>query len=98
MSCCQESYGGLRDKPPMRPDFYHTNYALAGLSATQYHFIYDPNINPVKGDDQIAFKWKVEGNGEGDEIDHVAKIHPIFVTPWGDAEAMKNWFVEKDSK
>ena len=37
--CCQklaEKDGGLRDKPPMRPDFYHTCYCLSGLSVAQH--------------------------------------------------------------
>ena len=86
----------MRDKPSMRADFYHTNYSLAGLSATQYHYFYDQNATNVNGNDQTAFRWKVEGKFEGDEVDSVAMIHPIFVIPWGDAERVKNWFVEKD--
>ena len=82
----------------MRPDFYHTNYALAGLSATQYHYTYDPDLVTVEGDDQVAFKWKSEGEGEGDRGDHVSMMHPVFVVPWGDAEKVKTWYVRKDLK
>ncbi|OIR59003.1 MAG: protein farnesyltransferase subunit beta [Amphiamblys sp. WSBS2006] len=31
LTCCQTG-GGFRDKPEMKPDFYHTFYCLAGLS------------------------------------------------------------------
>jgi protein farnesyltransferase subunit beta len=41
-SCCQDSDGGLKDKPEKfdiynyrRPDYYHTCYCLAGLSLCQ---------------------------------------------------------------
>ena len=32
---CQDSKGGLRDKPGKSSDFYHTCYCLSGLSITQ---------------------------------------------------------------
>jgi len=32
---CQFAKGGLVDKPPKRPDFYHTCYTLSGLSLSQ---------------------------------------------------------------
>jgi protein farnesyltransferase subunit beta len=82
----------------MRPDFYHSNYSLAGLSATQYHYTYDPDLQTVDGADQITFRWKVEEKIEGDQVDQLTSLHPIFVIPWGDAEKIKNWFVKKDSK
>lgn len=78
----------------MRADFYHTLYALAGLSATQHHYAYDTNVN---SDNDPAFKWKIIDLPEGDKGDRVAMIHPIFVLPWGDAERMKQWFVKSES-
>ena len=33
--CCQQSDGGLRDKPGKYRDHYHTCYALSGLSVAQ---------------------------------------------------------------
>eukprot|EP01087_Luapelamoeba_hula_P007838 TRINITY_DN1925_c0_g1_i1.p1 TRINITY_DN1925_c0_g1~~TRINITY_DN1925_c0_g1_i1.p1 ORF type:complete len:308 (-),score=33.50 TRINITY_DN1925_c0_g1_i1:99-1022(-) len=33
--CCQDDDGGLRDKPSRSRDFYHTCYALSGLSIAQ---------------------------------------------------------------
>jgi hypothetical protein len=35
--CCQDSRGGLRDKPGKSPDYYHTCYALSGLSVSEYN-------------------------------------------------------------
>lgn len=34
--CCQDSKGGLIDKPGKPRDFYHTAYALSGLSVSIY--------------------------------------------------------------
>ena len=100
LSCCQYQDGGLRDKPHMRSDFYHTLYSLAGLSATQYHYIYDSHATNMEGDNDQAFKWIVGGKPQGDEGDRVEMIHPIFVLPWGQAEKMRQWFLnpEKDLK
>lgn len=44
LNCCQDLRGGLRDKPGMRSDFYHTNYALMGLSLAEH--VYDPAYEP----------------------------------------------------
>lgn len=35
LCCCQDSTGGLFDKPGKRRDFYHTCYSIAGLSVAQ---------------------------------------------------------------
>jgi protein farnesyltransferase subunit beta len=32
IACQNEQFGGISDKPGMKPDFYHTAYPLAGLS------------------------------------------------------------------
>jgi prenyltransferase beta subunit len=35
LCCCQESIGGLIDKPGKHRDYYHTCYDLSGLSIAQ---------------------------------------------------------------
>jgi protein farnesyltransferase subunit beta len=35
LACCQNATGGLRDKPGMHADIYHTCYGLAGLALAQ---------------------------------------------------------------
>eukprot|EP00277_Geminigera_cryophila_P034799 CAMPEP_0173125700 /NCGR_PEP_ID=MMETSP1102-20130122/56591_1 /TAXON_ID=49646 /ORGANISM="Geminigera sp., Strain Caron Lab Isolate" /LENGTH=390 /DNA_ID=CAMNT_0014034655 /DNA_START=8 /DNA_END=1180 /DNA_ORIENTATION=+ len=35
LSACQDPSGGLRDKPSLRRDYYHTCYCLSGLAVTQ---------------------------------------------------------------
>lgn len=38
--CCQNNdYGGLRDKPGKSRDYYHSCYALSGLSCSQYSYL-----------------------------------------------------------
>lgn len=34
--CCQQSRGGLKDKPGKSADYYHTCYCLSGLSSAQH--------------------------------------------------------------
>lgn len=92
LSCCQHPDGGLRDKPPMRPDFYHSLYSLAGLSATQYHYVFNVKASHEYGQREVAFNWIVDGPVDGDEGDRVGMVHPLFVLPWGDAEMIRTWF------
>ena len=35
--CCQDSDGGLRDKPGKYPDPYHTCYCLSGMAIAQHN-------------------------------------------------------------
>ena len=95
LSCCQYQDGGLRDKPPIRSDFYHTQYSLAGLSAAQHHYVYNPTLSNGHDNGGVSFNWTVTGPFEGEEGDRVATVHPIYVLPWGDAERIRSWFIEK---
>lgn len=73
LACSQTKKGGLRDKPGTRPDAYHTCYSLAGLSAAQNHYYYNPTTTtydcaeavPRDEDDTApllaAFNWRAEG-------------------------------------
>ncbi|KAK5002708.1 hypothetical protein LTR28_011086 [Elasticomyces elasticus] len=64
LSCAQVKKGGLRDKPGMRPDGYHTNYGLAGLSAAMHYYSYP---SPAHGD---ADSDRVGDSGE--DVDQYA--------------------------
>jgi len=101
LSCCQHPDGGLRDKPPMRSDFYHTQYSLAGLSAAQYYYLYDSTVSTahlgIDGSDEPAFKWIVKGAVEPENADNVETVHPVFVLPWGHAEGIRSYFEKKES-
>lgn len=42
LRCCQTpNRGGLVDKPDCRPDYYHTNYVLLGLSCARWSYAHD---------------------------------------------------------
>eukprot|EP01061_Rhynchopus_euleeides_P011055 TRINITY_DN20639_c0_g2_i1.p1 TRINITY_DN20639_c0_g2~~TRINITY_DN20639_c0_g2_i1.p1 ORF type:complete len:261 (+),score=85.25 TRINITY_DN20639_c0_g2_i1:118-783(+) len=54
LHCCQATTGGMIDKPGMRPDYYHTCYALSGLSLSQnlgkaYHMARLGRSSPLSG-------------------------------------------------
>ena len=52
--CCQRldgglgENGGLRDKPSLKPDFYHTCYVLSGLSVAQHSGQSGPTVYGAK--------------------------------------------------
>ena len=79
----------------MRSDFYHTQYSLAGLSAAQYYYGYDPAVKGIDGVDDPAFKWVVKGVVRPEHVDNVGTVHPVFVLPWGHAENMRAYFEKK---
>jgi protein farnesyltransferase subunit beta len=95
LSCSQHPDGGLRDKPPMRSDFYHTLYTLSGLSASLYHYVYHPK-SESKTDP--AFGWDCTVGEEEEKKAGVGRVHPVFVLPWGDAERLKRWSSEQTLK
>lgn len=51
LCCCQDTSGGLIDKPDRRRDYYHTCYGLSGLSVAQNTPSHKPRVgdrlNPV---------------------------------------------------
>ena len=52
--CCQLNCGGLIDKPGKNRDYYHTCYALSGLSVSQYFG--DDTINICASDEALLNK------------------------------------------
>lgn len=60
--CCQNSTGGLLDKPGKSRDFYHTCYCLSGLSVAQ-HF----------GGGELLHEIIV-----GDESNRLKPTHPVY--------------------
>nr|POE74668.1 protein farnesyltransferase subunit beta [Quercus suber] len=90
LTCAQNRKGGMRDKPSARPDGYHTCYSLAGLSAAQNHYTYQPFPTPATPptDLSAAFQWTAHraSAAERDEwgfdaADAVDFVHPVFVIP-----------------
>ncbi|KAK6332744.1 CAAX farnesyltransferase (FTase) subunit beta [Orbilia brochopaga] len=74
LTCCQGPRGGLRDKPGIYPDFYHSNYVLIGLSAAQHYYYYDDDEDDdeyggassaaegARSPFRHAFRWKASRN------------------------------------
>lgn len=103
--CCGQQpgkKGGMRDKPSMRPDAYHTCYSLAGLSHAQNHYFYDvqgPTHDPVSGRLTAAFNWSAETASAAerkswafDKEDAVLPVHPTFVLPFNVIERAEMQF------
>ncbi|ANZ76784.1 BA75_03912T0 [Komagataella pastoris] len=80
--CCQEENGGLRDKPGKRPDFYHTNYVLCGLSLCQHETKYDPALTTeTLGASAFAYRVERIKDPQEDPVNFVEPLHPIFGIP-----------------
>lgn len=95
LSCCQiPRRGGLRDKPEKQPDYYHTCYCLAGLSAAQYQYTYDHTRQQDHHPGWQSFSWQSDSvDSVFHPEDKVARIHPIYAIPWGLAEKLRAWSV-----
>ncbi|EDU40933.1 CAL1 Prenyltransferase beta subunit [Pyrenophora tritici-repentis] len=103
LAACQEKKGGLKDKPGKSSDAYHTCYNLAGLSAAQYKYAFDENVNKNLGATNFGapYHWKSEGRYEDDKIvwddgDIVKPVHPIFVIPFMSVYEMRKYFEDKE--
>lgn len=110
LCCAQAPSGGLRDKPSKRPDGYHTNYNLAGLSAAQNHYVWrrgggvaDGELGGGADDDDetqlnAAFAWTVGRKADVpcDEQDQVDPVHPVYVIKHSKAEAARRYFDGKE--
>ncbi|KAH7083151.1 terpenoid cyclases/protein prenyltransferase alpha-alpha toroid [Paraphoma chrysanthemicola] len=104
LSACQEkSPGGLKDKPGKHADAYHTCYNLAGLSASQYRYVYDENVNKDIGAGNLGapYHWKSQGGYDGGDVvwDHedvIRSIHPVFIIPFKSVYECRRYFEAKE--
>lgn len=100
LACCQEKKGGLKDKPGKYSDAYHTCYNLAGLSASQHKYVYDPDVNKGLGADGLGapYHWKTEDLYQGehenvwDNDDIVRTVHPVFIIPYMSVYECRKYF------
>ncbi|OLL23877.1 Protein farnesyltransferase subunit beta [Neolecta irregularis DAH-3] len=90
LSCCQSNKGGLRDKPGKNPDFYHSCYALAGLSVSQTDYNHDETASSKPG--VCALQWSARRTTERLIIpeNEVTQLHPIFVLPFDKIAEFRN--------
>lgn len=77
--------GGLRDKPNVCPDFYHTCYNLSGLSVAQHDYTYDANC----GGFYRAQKSLILGERERNEL---KPTHPVYNVCIEHVQPMKEFF------
>jgi protein farnesyltransferase subunit beta len=103
LSACQDKKGGLKDKPGKYPDAYHTCYNLAGLSAAQYKYVYDKNVNKDIGSTNLGapYHWKTEGGYDGEDViwDHediIRAVHPVFIIPYKAVYECRRYFEAKE--
>ncbi|KAK9704203.1 CAAX farnesyltransferase (FTase) subunit beta [Basidiobolus ranarum] len=81
--CCQKPSGGLRDKPGMNPDYYHTCYCLSGLSHTQNRVTRGEDTSKIdmsKSPGLCSLLWQpLESHPSviGDKSNLVRPTHPI---------------------
>lgn len=102
LACCQAEGdlrkgkgGGLRDKPGMRSDWYHTCYALAGLSAM--HNIYVVNDEePIQGFDFVTMKIDQDDIIEQHSENDIHSIDPVFAVCSGLARRTRDYFAGKE--
>lgn len=96
LNCCQDSRGGLRDKPGKHPDFYHLNYTTLGLCITENNFKLDnkaeEDVHSLREVDFYAYRIKTIAI----EDSKLCGINPIFGLPIGVAERCKEHFVQLD--
>lgn len=90
--CCSQSQnsGGLRDKPGKPADYYHTCYALAGLSAAQTPYYYDDSVRIDQEPGWQSFSWRYRSLKTD-----LNPVHPIYVIPWDKAEKLRSWSVSE---
>lgn len=78
-NCCQDvQRGGLKDKPSTNPDFYHTNYALCGLSMAEYCY-----TNPKRGAYSFEAKEALPASS------YSIPVSPVFGIPLRHVERLR---------
>ncbi|KAL6948813.1 hypothetical protein ACO0QE_001286 [Hanseniaspora vineae] len=91
LQCCQsDEFPGLRDKPGMRSDFYHTNYVLLGLCCadSQFH---------LKSSTQSTLNIEATIT-ENKDMPGIAKINPVYGLPCSTISKVHSWLSEESEK
>ncbi|KAK9467463.1 terpenoid cyclases/protein prenyltransferase alpha-alpha toroid [Lipomyces arxii] len=101
LSCCQAPRGGLRDKPGVKQDFYHSCYVLSGLSEAQYRYSFDGGSEEKHnklGEWSFMYKFEVEHDEVVlvDDDNAVGPLNPVHVLPWQMGEQMHAFYVAVD--
>ncbi|EGW35526.1 beta subunit of protein farnesyltransferase [Spathaspora passalidarum NRRL Y-27907] len=83
LRCAQSNHGGFMDKPGKGVDFYHTNYALCGLSVCEY-------LHSVSNKDDVL-AYRIKANAYGDKH-YTLPVHPVFGIPVKDVDEARQYF------
>lgn len=72
LNCCQSPNGGLRDKPGINPDWYHTNYCLIGLCIAKMAIVRENKEETISSDEKVT----------SDLLEHLAMDELPSVIPY----------------
>ena len=87
--CCQNSNGGMLDKPTKYPDYYHTCYSLAGLGISQNKSQYE-KLYVEKDYDEVPLDQKVLISKNKANI--IKKVNPIYNLLYHKVDLAKEYF------
>lgn len=97
LKCGQSVQGGLRDKPGVKPDAYHSNYCLSGLACSEHEYtmrsMFEWAATPIDlaVEDPNDPDWvSVDASRSG-----VLPLHPVFGITMAAAEAVHAWTLEE---
>lgn len=89
LHCAQNNtMGGFQDKPSKRPDFYHTNYSLCGLSVLEHYFKLEKEANQLWAN---AFTSEIVDDTNVNTI----PVNPIFGLPILQVKSCVKYFAEQ---
>lgn len=94
LCCCQDENGGLKDKPEMYPDFYHTCYALCGLSACEYIHVIDHSSVEDFGFDFTTLLIEDESVIDQNPVNFVTCVDPVFSLCLGVARRIRDFYAQ----
>ncbi|KAG0045421.1 hypothetical protein BGZ83_009385 [Gryganskiella cystojenkinii] len=78
---CQAKSGGLRDKPGMSADYYHTCYTLSGLSSSQHQVSFRHDLKDFTTGGLTALLWTETPEKKrviGSPSNLVEATHPVL--------------------
>ncbi|KAJ3220833.1 hypothetical protein HK099_003989 [Clydaea vesicula] len=82
-NCCQNSKGGLLDKPSKPPDFYHSCYVLSGLSTSQHEYNKDLEGNyAVSTIEEVENDWVDDNSSETSPKDNTDTFSTTVVNDY----------------
>lgn len=78
----QVESGGFRDKPGKLVDFYHTNYALSGLSCCEHKY-----CRNEEDEKDVTLAFRIAEGIANDERTFTEAVNPVFGIPFSFCKA-----------